>query len=31
MLKEINDKYDVIISNPPYIKENDNITEIIKE
>lgn len=31
MLKEINDKYDVIISNPPYIKENDNITEIIKK
>ena len=26
----INDKYDVIISNPPYIKENEEIEDIVK-
>ena len=31
MLEKINDKYDVIISNPPYIKEDAAIMEIVKE
>ena len=26
----INDKYDIIISNPPYIKENEEIMDIVK-
>ncbi len=30
MLTNINKKYDVIISNPPYIKENEEIEEIVK-
>lgn len=30
MLKNINKKYDVIISNPPYIKENEEIEDIVK-
>ena len=30
MLDNINDKYDVIISNPPYIKDNEEIEEIVK-
>lgn len=29
-LTQINDKYDVIISNPPYIKDNEEIEEIVK-
>ena len=28
--KNIKDKYDVIISNPPYIKENEEIEDIVK-
>lgn len=31
MLEEINEKYDIIISNPPYIKETEQIEEIVKE
>lgn len=31
MLEKIVNKYDVIISNPPYIKENEEIEEIVKE
>lgn len=30
MLENINDKYDVIISNPPYIKTNEEIEDIVK-
>ncbi len=30
MLDNIEEKYDVIISNPPYIKENEQIEEIVK-
>lgn len=30
ILNSINDKYDVIISNPPYISTNDEIDEIVK-
>lgn len=30
MLENLKDKYDVIISNPPYIKENEEIEEIVK-
>ena len=30
MLEGLDDKYDVIISNPPYIKENEEIEEIVK-
>lgn len=30
MLEKINDKYDIIISNPPYISYNDEIEEIVK-
>lgn len=30
MLSGLNEKYDVIISNPPYIKENEEIEEIVK-
>lgn len=30
MLENLIDKYDVIISNPPYIKENEEIEEIVK-
>jgi release factor glutamine methyltransferase len=31
MLENINKKYDIIISNPPYIKEDEEIEEIVKE
>lgn len=31
MLENVNKKYDVIISNPPYIKENEEIENIVKE
>jgi len=31
MLENITKKYDVIISNPPYIKENEEIEDIVKE
>lgn len=30
MLFGLNEKYDIIISNPPYIKENEEIEEIVK-
>lgn len=30
MLENLNEKYDVIISNPPYIKTNEEIEEIVK-
>ena len=30
LLKNINDKYDVIISNPPYIKYDEKIMDIVK-
>lgn len=30
LLEKINDKYDVIISNPPYISYNENIMELVK-
>lgn len=30
LLKPLNKKYDVIISNPPYISENEEIMEIVK-
>lgn len=30
MLENINEKYDIIISNPPYIKENEEIEDIVK-
>lgn len=30
MLEEITDKYDVIISNPPYIKNDEEIDELVK-
>lgn len=30
MLENLNEKYDIIISNPPYIKENEEIEEIVK-
>ena len=30
MLNNINDKYDVIISNPPYIKTNEEVEDIVK-
>lgn len=30
MLEGLDDKYDVIISNPPYIKDNEEIEEIVK-
>lgn len=30
MLKNITDKYDIIISNPPYIKTNEEIQDIVK-
>ena len=30
LLKNINNKYDVIISNPPYISYNENIMDIVK-
>ena len=30
MLKNLEEKYDIIISNPPYIKENEPIEEIVK-
>lgn len=31
MLKNVNKKYDVIISNPPYIKINEEIEQIVKD
>ena len=31
MWKNINNKYDIIISNPPYIKTNEEIEEIVKD
>ena len=31
LFENINKKYDVIISNPPYIKDNEEIEEIVKE
>lgn len=31
MLENINEKYDIIISNPPYIKEDEEIEDIVKE
>ncbi|MBO5138750.1 MAG: peptide chain release factor N(5)-glutamine methyltransferase [Bacilli bacterium] len=31
MLNNVNDKYDVIISNPPYIRNNEEIETIVKE
>lgn len=31
LLKPLNKKYDVIISNPPYISENEEIMEIVKK
>ena len=30
MLENLEEKYDIIISNPPYIKENEPIEEIVK-
>lgn len=30
MLEGLNEKYDVIVSNPPYIKENEKIEDIVK-
>lgn len=30
MLNDITNKYDIIISNPPYIKENEPIAELVK-
>ena len=30
MLENLNEKYDIIISNPPYIKENEEIEAIVK-
>lgn len=30
MLENINNKYDIIISNPPYIKEDEEIQDIVK-
>jgi len=30
MLENINEKYDIIISNPPYIKEEEEIEDIVK-
>lgn len=30
MLEGLNEKYDIIISNPPYIKENEEIEDIVK-
>lgn len=30
MLENLIDKYDIIISNPPYVKENEQIEEIVK-
>ena len=30
MLENINDKYDIIISNPPYIKDDEQIQDIVK-
>lgn len=30
MLENITDKYDIIISNPPYIKDNEEIEDIVK-
>lgn len=30
LLDDIKDKYDIIISNPPYIKDNEKIEEIVK-
>ena len=31
LFKEINDKYDCIISNPPYIGENDEVDDIVSK
>ena len=31
MLEGINNKYDIIISNPPYIKEDEEIEDIVKD
>lgn len=31
MLEEVTEKYDVIISNPPYIREDEEIEQIVKE
>lgn len=31
MLENINNKYDIIISNPPYIKEDEKIQDIVKD
>ncbi len=31
LLEQINDQYDVIISNPPYIKTNESIEDIVKD
>lgn len=31
MLENINDKYDVIVSNPPYIKTNEEIEDIVRD
>ena len=31
MFSAVNKKYDVIISNPPYIKTNEEIEDIVKE
>lgn len=30
MWKNINDKYDIIVSNPPYIKTNEKIEDVVK-